>query len=305
MGTIANTFTFLVWGILALVVLWRLVRSIRKVPQRKAYIIERLGRYHQTRTAGLALLVPFIDKVANILDLKEETIEVPPQECFTKDEVNVMVDGVIYMSVVDPEKAAYGITHYAYAAMQLAQTTTRSVIGQLALDRTFEERDHISMRVVNVLSETGRQWGIQVHRYEIKNIQPPETVHRSMELQVTAERDRKAMISKANGDKQSRINRSEGYKTELINKSEGEKQKRINEAEGKAAEIVALAGATAASIEKLAEAIHIRGGAEAVKLQLTEQYLNQVAHLAKKETDILLPANLGDLNSMLNAVGLD
>lgn len=304
MNTASLIFNVGVWGLLGLVLFIQLVRSVRIVPQRFAMIVERLGKYDKTLNSGLHLLLPFVDKVVATLDLKEETIEVPPQECFTKDEVKVMVDGVIYLSAVDPNKAWYGITDYKFGAMQLAQTTTRSVIGQLPLDRTFEERELISSRVVQVLSETGMEWGIQVHRYEIKNIQPPASVTASMEKQVTAERERKAIIARAEGDKQSRINRSEGLRSELVNNSEGEKQKRINEAEGKAAEIRAIAEATATSIEKIAESISAQGGSEAVRLQLTEQYLRELGQVGKPDTDIVLGIDLTSVDKMLDNMGL-
>ncbi len=298
-------FNFIVWSIIFLVVMFKLVRSVRIVPQRKAYIVERLGKYNATLQSGFHIMLPFLDKVVMQLDLKEETIDVPPQDCFTKDEVKVMVDGVIYISVMDPSKACYGVIDYRYAAMQLAQTTTRSVIGQLSLDRTFEEREYMSAKVVEVLEQTGFEWGIKVHRYEIKNIQPPPTVHESMEKQVTAERDRKAIIAKSLGEKQSRINRSEGSKNEMVNKSEGEKQRRINEAEGKASEIRAIADATAASIEKIAAAVSAPGGAPALRLRLTEQYLDQLAGLANAQTDVLLPMDLTQPDALLRAVDLD
>lgn len=244
-----------IWGLIFFIFIIKLFQSIRLVPTKSAYIVERLGKYHSTLDAGFHALIPFVDKVAYVHDLKEETIDVPPQECFSSDEVKVEVDGVIYISVVDPVKASYGVTDYRYAAIQLAQTTTRSVIGTLELDRTFEERDVISAKVVEVLDQAGALWGIRVHRYEIKNIQPPETVKNAMEMQVNAERERRALLAKSEGDKQAKINRSEGIKAETINRSEGEMQKRINEAEGKAEEILAIARATAESIERLAEVI--------------------------------------------------
>ena len=285
-------------------ILIELVRCIRLVPQRFAYILERFGRYHSTMKAGFHIYLPFIDKVTYTIDLKEQTIDVPPQECFTYDEIRVTVDGVIYISVTDPVKAAYGITNFRYAAMQLAQTTTRAIIGKLELDKTFEEREQISARVVQTLEETSHEWGIKVHRYEIKNIVPPRSVHEAMEKQVTAERDMQATLARANGDKQARINRSEGIKAKMINTSEGEKQKRINEAEGKSAEIRALAEATATSIEKVAEAINEQNGGEAVRLQLVERYLNRLSHVARNDTDILLPSDLSNLSKMLDNAGL-
>lgn len=293
-----------IWASTALILLYKIVRAVQIVPQRRAYVVERLGRYRQTLNSGFHLLIPFVDRIEDRMDLKEETIDVPPQECFTKDEVRVIVDGVLYVSVVDPAQASYGITNYKHAAMQLAQTTTRSVIGQLALDRTFEERELISSKVVDVLAQTGREWGIRVHRYEIKNIQPPQTVHDSMEKQVTAERERKAVIARSLGDKESRINRSEGIKNELINRSEGAKQKRINEAEGRAAEILALADATVQSIESIAAAIQHPGGESAVRLSLSEQYIGELRKLARSDAQITVPMDLVNLETMLDRLGL-
>jgi regulator of protease activity HflC (stomatin/prohibitin superfamily) len=274
------------------------------VPTKSAYIVERLGKYHSTLDAGFHALIPFFDKVAYIHDLKEETIDVPPQECFSSDEVNVEVDGVIYISVIDPVKASYGITDYRYAAIQLAQTTTRSVIGTLDLDRTFEERDVISAKVVEVLDEAGSMWGIRVHRYEIKNITPPETVKNAMEMQVNAERERRALLAKSEGDKQSKINRSEGVMAETINRSEGEMQRRINEAEGKAQEILTLAKATSESIERLAVVISSEGGQSALRMQLGEQYMKQLDGLSKPDSRVVLPGNLVNFEYWMESIGL-
>jgi regulator of protease activity HflC (stomatin/prohibitin superfamily) len=300
-----NVFDMVVWGILLLMLLMKLVRSIRIVPTKSAYIVERLGKYSRTLGPGFHLLVPFFERVAYIQDLKEETINVPPQECFTTDNVQVEVDGVIYISVVDPVKSSYGITDYRYAAVQLAQTTVRSIIGTLELDKTFEERDLINSKIVGVLNEVGMTWGILVHRYEVKNIVPPASVKNAMEQQMRAERDRRALLAQSEGDKQSRINNSEGLKSEAVNKSEGEMQKRINEAEGRAREIESIASATAEAIEKLAAVITEEGGAEAVQLRLAQQYLFQLSGLAKAKTSVLLPADLTKLNSLLDAAGLN
>jgi regulator of protease activity HflC (stomatin/prohibitin superfamily) len=291
-----------VWSFVALIVGIRLLRSIRVVPQRRAYLVERLGRYSATLQSGFHVLLPFLDRVVAELDLREETIDVPPQDCFTQDEVKVVVDGVIYLSVTDPVKATYGSTNYKFAATQLAQTTTRSVIGQLSLDQTFEERSLLSTRVVSVLEQAGQDWGIRVHRYEIKNIAPPPTVHQAMEQQVTAERQRRALIAKSMGDKESRIRKSEGLKNEMVNVSEGAKQKRINEAEGRANEILALAQATAQSIEKLGQALSMPGGAQALQLQLGQRYLEELATAARPSTQILIPADLSDLDSLLRGI---
>ncbi len=297
-------FNVAIWGIIFAVVIFKFARAIRLVPTQSAYIVERLGKYRATLGPGIHLLLPYFDEVAFIQDLKEESIAVPPQECFTSDNVKVEVDGVMYISVTDPANASYGVIDYRFAASQLAQTTTRSVIGTLDLDRTFEERDLISSSVVGVLSEVGQTWGIRVHRYEIKNIVPPSSVRNAMERQVTAERERRAIIAKSEGEKQSRINLSEGQKTELINKSEGEKQRRINEAEGSAREITAIAEATAESIEKVAAAIQTKGGQEAVRLRLSERYLSQLANLADQQTSVVLPADLTRLETLLEPLGL-
>ena len=299
----SDTFVFAVWGILFFYILVKFIQSIRLVSTKKAHIVERLGKYSKTLDAGFHALIPFVDKVTFIQDLREEAIDVPPQACFSKDEVKVSVDGVLYISVMDPVKASYGVTDYKYAATQLAKTTTRSVIGTLPLDQTFEERDVICAKVVEVLDDAGFSWGIKVHRYEIKNIDPPKTVRESMEKQVNAEREKRAILAESEGDKQSRINRSEGIKAELINKSEGEKQKRINEAEGRAEEIRSIARATAESIRKVAQVVNKAGGIEAVKLQLAEQSIDVLKYL--DEGHVVLPANIADYKEWLANFGLD
>ena len=268
-----------IWGVIFLIFIIKVFQSIRLVSTQTAHIVERLGRYRKTLEAGFHLLIPFVDKVTYVQDLREEAIDVPPQECFTSDEVKVTVDGVIYIQITDPIKACYGIVDYRDAAVQLAKTTTRSVIGTLPLDRTFEERDLISAKVVEVLDQAGNIWGIRVHRYEIKNITPPTTVRNAMEKQVTAERDRRAILAASEGERQSKINRSEGVKKEVINISEGEMQRRINEAEGQAEEILAIARATAESITKIAAVTREEGGTEALKLQMNERYVNTIRNL--------------------------
>lgn len=294
-----------VWGILALWVFGKLAFCFRIVPQRRAYIVERLGNYLETWGPGFHILVPFFDKVAYTQDLREETMDVPPQECFTRDNVKVEVDGILYLRVTNAFNASYGITNYRYGARQLAQTTTRSVIGTLDLDQTFEERDAISSRVVSVLNEVSEAWGIQVERYEVSNIVVPDSVRNSMEQQMSAERERRAVLARAEGEKQSRINESEGTKAELVNLSEGEMQRRVNEAEGKAQEILAIAQATAESVEKMGAAMSLPGGSAAVKLQLSQDYLEKLAHLARPDKAVLLPANLGNLDTLLEGLGFD
>lgn len=295
----------IVWASIFLFLAYKFIQAICLVPTMSSYVVERLGKYKCTLEAGFHMLLPFVDRVAFIQDLKEETIDVPPQECFSKDEVNVEVDGVIYIQIIDPVKASYGITDYRFAAMQLAQTTTRSVIGTLDLDRTFEERDIISAKVVEVLDKAGESWGIRVHRYEIKNITPPLTVKNAMELQVNAERERRAILAKSLGDKASRINRSEGLMTEMINISEGEKQRRINAAQGKSAEILAIAQATGNSISKIADAISQPGGKQALEMQLSEQHLQQMQGLSQANRKVVLPANLLDFNHWLANLGIE
>ncbi len=296
-------FVVATWGLIFLVLIFKFFQSIRLVSTQTCHIVERLGRYDRTLEAGFHALIPFIDKVTFQQDLREEAIDVPPQDCFTGDEVKVTVDGVIYMSIVDPVKASYGIVDYRYAAVQLAQTTTRSVIGTLDLDRTFEERDVISAKVVEVLDAAGESWGIRVHRYEIKNITPPNTVRNAMEKQVNAERERRAILAASEGDKQSRINRSEGLKRELINRSEGEMQRRINEAQGHAQEITAIATATAVSIEKIAQVVMAPGGTDALKLQLNDRYIDALKGI--ETSKIILPADIMEYKNWVGRLSLD
>ena len=298
-----DTIALIIWAAIFLFVLFKVFQTICLVPTKSAYIVEFFGKYNRTLEAGFHILIPFVERVVDILDLKEETINVPPQECFSRDEVKVQVDGVIYISVQDPTKACYGITDYRFAAVQLAQTTTRSVIGTLDLDKTFEERDLISAKVVEVLDQVGHSWGIRVHRYEIKNIAPPETVKNAMEKQVGSERERRAILARSEGDKQSRINKSLGLRAELINRSEGEMQRRINEAEGRAAEIVAIAKATAISIEQIAHVVSAPGGKQALSLKLGEQYINALEGL--ENSQIIIPANLAQFSQWLDNIKLD
>ncbi len=295
----------IVSGGLFIFIIQALVRSIRLVPAQSEFIIERLGKYHMTLKAGFHLLIPFIDKVAYIQDLKEHTINVPAQKCFTKDEIQVEVDGVIYMQVFDSVKASYGITDFQFAAIQLAQTTTRSVIGLLELDRTFEEREMISSKVVSVLEEAASKWGVKILRFEIKNLVPPESVRQSMEKQVTAERNRRAIVQKSVGVMQSLINTSEGIKSEMINRSEGEKQKQINEAQGKAEEILAIGEATAQSIAQVGQAIETPGGEQAIKLELARKYFKSLSKLAQNDNAIIMSGNIINLKAILKELNLD
>ncbi len=299
-----EAFNGVVWTLLILYTAVKFAKCVRMVPTQSAYIVERLGKYHTTLGPGFHLLIPFIDVVRFIRNLREEAIEVPPQMCFTQDNVQVEVDGVLYMSVTNPVAASYGVTDYRFAAIQLAQTTTRSVLGTLDLDRTFEERDAINTKVVRVLGEVGQTWGMRVHRYEVKNIIPPPSVRDAMERQMGAERDRRALLAQAEGQKRTAINNSEGRKTEAINKSEGEKQRRINEAQGRAAEILALAKATAESIEKMGNAIAQDGGVEAMNLRLGQSYLTKLGALGHGQANIMLAADLTSVDALLSGMGL-
>lgn len=291
-------------GLFGIFLVVKIIKSLRMVPNQFAYIVERLGNYQKTLGPGFHALIPFIDKVVYKQDLREETIEVEPQECFTKDNVKVEVDGVIYLTVMDPVNASYGVTNYRYAAVQLAQTTTRSVIGLMDLDETFEERAKMSKAVVKVLSEVEMQWGIKVLRYEIKNILTPRTVQKAMERQMTAERDRRAIIARSEGVKGSKLNEAEGIKTEMINISEAEMQRQINEAEGLAKEIESLATATAISIERIAEALSQPKGAEAMQLRLAEKYLGTLKGLGRKENNIIIPKDISNYEAVMDGLDL-
>lgn len=270
------------------------------VPQRSAYIVERLGKYNATLEAGFHILVPFIDRVAYRRTLKETPIDVPPQQCITKDNITVDVDGILYLQVMDPVKASYGIDNYLWASTQLAQTTMRSEIGKLDLDAIFEVRDSINAAICGAVDKASDPWGIKVTRYEIKSITPPRTIRDAMEKQMRAEREKRAMIAESEGERQARINRAEGEKQEAIARSEGEKRRRINEAEGRAQEILLVAQATAQGIGSIAQSISTNeGGVEAVNLRLAEQYLAEFGKLAKEGTTMVLPTNLTDIASVL------
>jgi len=300
-----NIFSQVVLAIFAIYLTFKFLQALRLVPNQYAHIVERLGNYHKTLGPGFHALIPFVDKVVYKQDLREETIEVEPQECFTKDNVKVEVDGVLYLSVVDPVNASYGITNYRYAAVQLAQTTTRSVIGLLDLDETFEERAKMSKKVVEVLGDVERLWGIRVHRYEIKNINTPRTVQKAMERQMTAERERRAVIAKSEGVRDSNVNDAQGRRAEMVNISEAEMQRRINEAEGWANEIEAIAEATAVSIEQIAEAISQPKGKEAMKLQLKQKYLKVLDGLGKDENQIILPKDITNYDALIEGLSLE
>lgn len=295
----------IVLGLLSVYVLFKFIQSIQLVPTQQAYVVERLGNYHKTLGPGFHALVPFFDRVKYKQDLREETIEVQPQECFTKDNVKVEVDGVIYLAVIDPVNASYGVTDYRFAAVQLAQTTTRSIIGTMNLDDTFEDRAIINKEVVKVLSEMEQAWGIRVLRYEIKNIYTPKTIQNAMERQMTAERERRATISRSEGIMQSTINDAEGEKNEIINVSEGEMQRRINEAEGVAEEIKSLAEATAVSIEEIADALSQEKGKEAMQMRLAERYIGQLSKLANEKNDVIIPKDITNYDAIMKGLSLD
>ena len=287
---------------IAFVVVYTFLKCVRIVPQKQAFIIERLGKYGGTLQAGLHVLIPFIDRVAYRHSLKEQAIDVPPQQCITRDNITVEVDGVLYMQIMDPVKASYGIGNYLFATTQLAQTTMRSEMGKLELDRSFEERTHINGAIVEAVDKAADPWGIKVTRYEIKNITPPQTIRDAMEKQMRAEREKRAMIASSEGDRQAKINRADGDKQEAIAKSEGEKMKRINEAEGRAKEILLVAEAQATGIMRVAAALTERGGSEAVNMQLAQQYLSAFGNLAKTNNTMILPTDLANVAGVLKAV---
>lgn len=265
------------------------------VPQRQAFIIERLGRYSTTLGAGFHLLVPFVDKIAYRHTLKEQVVDVPPQSCITRDNIAVEVDGVLYLQVIDAQKASYGISNYLFASVQLAQTTMRSEMGKLDLDRSFEAREQVNAAIVAAVDKASDPWGIKVTRYEIKNITPPQTIKDAMEKQMRAEREKRAQIAESEGDRQAKINRAEGEKQESIARSEGEKTRRINEAEGKAKEIQLVAEATAAGLRSIAEAVQAPGGKDAVNLRLAEGYIAEFGKLAKENNTMIIPSDLSNI----------
>jgi len=293
--------TIILIGVILLVFII-FVRTIRIVPQRSAFIVERLGKFQATLVAGLHILVPFVDRVAYKHTLKEQAVDVPPQVCITQDNISVEVDGILYLQVVDAKKASYGINNYAFAATQLAQTTMRSVIGKLALDTTFEERDSMNNAIVDAVDRASDPWGVKVTRYEVKNIIPPQSIKDAMEKQMRAVREKRAVIAESEGEKQAKINVADGDKQELIARSEGEKQKRINEAEGRAAEIEKVAEATAAGIRAIATAINEEGGMNAVNLRIAEQYLGEFGKLAQTGNSLIIPSNLSDVGGMVAAL---
>ncbi len=292
--------TFILIGLIVLGLIV-FVKTVRIVPQKEAYIVERLGKYSRTLEAGFHMLMPFVDKISYKHTLKEQAIDVPPQQCITRDNIAVEVDGVLYMQVVDPRKASYGITNYKFATTQLAQTTLRSAVGKIELDKTFEERDFINSMVISAVDKASDPWGIKVTRYEVKNILPPQSIKDAMEKQMRAEREKRALIAESEGDRQAKINRADGDRQEAIFRSEGEKQKRINEAEGRAFEIERVAQATSEGVRKVAAAIMEQGGLQAVNLRIAEAYLAEFGKLAKTNNTMIIPSDLANIAGIIKA----
>jgi Membrane protease subunits, stomatin/prohibitin homologs len=284
---------------LALLVLYIIAKTAVVVPQQSAYVVERLGKYSDTLNAGFHILLPFVDTIRYRHSLKETAIDIPEQVCITRDNVQVAVDGILYLKVLNPERASYGISDYHFALSQLSQTTLRSEIGKIELDRTFEERTNINIQVVNELDKASESWGVKVLRYEIKNITPPKGVLDAMEKQMRAEREKRALILTSEGERDAAINQAEGEKQQVIKASEAKKQQQINEADGAAAAILAIAQATAEGLRKVAETIQVPGGQEAVQLRVAEQYITKFGELAKTNNTLILPASVSDVGSMI------
>ena len=284
---------------LALLVLYVIAKTAVVVPQQSAYVVERLGKYSDTLNAGFHILLPFIDSIRYRHSLKETAVDIPEQVCITRDNVQVAVDGILYLKVLNPERASYGISDYHFALSQLAQTTLRSEMGKIELDRTFEERTNINIQVVNELDKASEPWGVKVLRYEIKNITPPKGVLDAMEKQMRAEREKRALILTSEGERDAAINQAEGEKQQVIKASEAKKQQQINEAEGAAAAILAIAQATAEGLRRVADTIRIPGGQEAVQLRVAEQYIAKFGELAKTNNTLVLPASVSDVGAMI------
>ncbi|OGB23481.1 MAG: stomatin 2 [Burkholderiales bacterium RIFCSPLOWO2_02_FULL_57_36] len=276
-----------------------IIKTVNVVPQQNAWVVERLGKYHATLGPGLNIVLPFIDRIAYKHSLKEIALDVPMQVCITKDNTQLEVDGILYFQVTDPMRASYGSANYIYAISQLAQTTLRSVIGKMELDKTFEERDLINHSIVNAVDESAANWGVKVLRYEIKDLTPPKEILHAMQSQITAEREKRALIAASEGRKQEQINIATGEREASIAKSEGEKQAAINRAQGQAAAILSIAEASAEAIRKTAAAIREPGGADAVNLKVAEQYVGAFSQLAKTNNSIIIPANLSDIGGLI------
>lgn len=289
---------FLVLVFLAIIIIF-VIKSVNVVPQQHAWVVERLGKYHATLAPGLNIVVPFIDRVAYKHNLKEIPLDVPSQICITKDNTQLQVDGILYFQITDAMRASYGSSDYIAAITQLAQTTLRSVIGRLELDKTFEERDYINTCVVTAIDESAQNWGVKVLRYEIKDLTPPAAILQAMQAQITAEREKRALIAASEGRKQEQINIADGQREAEIAKSEGEKQGAINRAEGEAAAIIAIADANAEALRKVGQAITEQGGSDAVNLKVAEQYVSAFEKLAKTNNSIIVPSNLSDIGGLI------
>ena len=291
----------ILFAVLAVVVLvvFIIARTAVIVPQQSAYVIERLGKYSTTLRAGFHILVPFMERVAYKHSLKEQALDVPEQVCITKDNVQVSVDGILYMQTLEPERASYGISDFAFAISQLVQTTLRSEIGKIDLDRTFEERGAINANVVTELDKATQPWGVKVLRYEIRNITPPADVLTAMEKQMRAEREKRAVVLTSEGERDAKINQAEGEKQRVIKESEASRQQQINEAQGQAEAILAVANATAEGLERVARALSQPGGDQAMQLRVAEEYIGQFGNLAKVGNTLVVPANLSDVSGMI------
>lgn len=285
--------------VLVCVALLFAVQGIKVVPQQTAWVVERLGKFHAVLNPGLNIIIPFIDRVAYRHSLKEIPLDTPSQVCITRDNTQLTVDGVLYFQVTDPKRASYGTSNYVIAITQLAQTTLRSVIGRMELDKTFEERDAINNNVVSAIDEAAMNWGVKVLRYEIKDLTPPAVILQAMQQQITAEREKRALIAASEGKKQEQINLATGAREAAIAQSEGEKQAEINKAEGQAAATLAIAKATAEALRTVAAATQTEGGMTAVNLQVAEKYVDAFGKLAKENNTLIVPGNLGDMSGMI------
>ncbi|HEX2649094.1 MAG TPA: SPFH domain-containing protein [Burkholderiales bacterium] len=294
-AAIPETRGYAVWVFFIAVVVAFVIEGVRIVPQQYAFVVERLGRFHAVLDPGLNLIIPFLDRVAYQHSLKEVPLDVPEQVCITKDNTQLAVDGILYYQVTDPRLASYGSANYIAAVSQLAQTTLRSVIGKMELDKTFESREDINRHIVAELDEAGRSWGIKVLRYEIKSLTPPETILRAMQAQITAEREKRALIAKSEGERQQAINVADGERQSAILESEGEKQAAINKAQGDATAIRLIAEANASAVRAVAEAIGDKGGMDAANLKIAQQYVEAFANLAKTNNTLIIPTNVGDV----------
>ena len=298
-ATIPETRSFAVWIFLIAIIVVFVIEGVRIVPQQQAWVVERLGKFSETLQPGLNLIIPFFERVAYTHSLKEVPLDVPEQVCITRDNTQLGVDGVIYYQVMDPRLASYGSSNYIMAIVQLAQTTLRSEIGKMELDKTFESRDVINRQIVAALDEAGRAWGIKVLRYEIKSLTPPEAILRSMQQQITVEREKRALIAKSEGERQQEINIADGRKQAAVLNSEGEKQAAINRAQGEATALRLIAEANAAAVQAVGEAISGKGGMDAANLKVAQEYVAAFANLAKTTNTVIVPANAADIASLV------